>query len=186
MSRSTAPLLRDSEKAFDTVWYDGLICKLKDHNFSTFIINIIDSFLPNMTFKVKVGRDFSKAKHILAGIRQGYILGPTLYITYSNKIPANKNTKVAKSQETSSIKNDITTSTPLCCTSMERHDHPCGRGWTSKSSKPMPTHGVRGRLQYQNISTVQLGPSETYKREVIQEQANTFYQNLGLKALECT
>ena len=95
LKKSTAALLLDVEKAFDTVWHDGLIYQLKEYNIPIYIIRIISSFLSSRKFKVKVGNDLSTSKTQAAGVPQGSILGPKLYIIYNNNIPANKETKKA-------------------------------------------------------------------------------------------
>lgn len=95
MNRSTAALLLDSEKAFDTVWHDRLLCKLKAIGLPSYIIKIIASFLSNRKFMVKVENSFSAAKNIAAGVPQGSILGPVIYIISNNDIPKNEKTKTA-------------------------------------------------------------------------------------------
>lgn len=54
-NKSTAAIFFDIEKAFDTVWHDGLIFKLKENNIPQYIIKMIDSFLHERTFRVKIG-----------------------------------------------------------------------------------------------------------------------------------
>lgn len=82
-NKSTAAIFLDIEKAFDTVWHDILIVKLKNFGVKTYIGKAIDSFLKNRTFRVKIADAFSTTKKIAAGVPQGSILGPVLYI-YNN------------------------------------------------------------------------------------------------------
>ena len=49
---STGLALLDIEKAFDSVWHEGLIVKLKNFNFPTYIVRIIQSYLSNRTLQV--------------------------------------------------------------------------------------------------------------------------------------
>ena len=95
INKSTAALLLDSEKAFDTVWHDRLITRMEDMGFKLHLIKIVASFLEDRTFKVKVKNSYSTIKTIAAGVPQGSILGPILYIIYNNDIPKNSKTKLA-------------------------------------------------------------------------------------------
>lgn len=53
-SKSTAAVLLDFEKAFDTVWHNVLLQKLMECNIPTYMLKIINSCLKQRTFKVTV------------------------------------------------------------------------------------------------------------------------------------
>ena len=76
----------DVSQAFDKVWHDGLIHKLKTQLPISFC-KFLESYLSERYFIVKQGGEYSDLKPILAGIPQGSILGPTLYLLYTNDIP---------------------------------------------------------------------------------------------------
>lgn len=84
---STGMVLFDGEKAFDTVWHDGLIHKLLKLNFPIYLVKLIQSFLTNRKFKVKVNCSFSELKTILAGVPQGSRLSPKLYSVFLSDFP---------------------------------------------------------------------------------------------------
>lgn len=83
----TVACLLDVEKAFDTVWIEGLIFKLIKFKFDPHIIRAIYSFLSDRTFQVKVDNTLSQSFNILAGVPQGSLLGPILYTLYTSDIP---------------------------------------------------------------------------------------------------
>lgn len=96
LNKTTALLTLDIEKAFDTVWHDGLIYKLMKYNFPLHLTKIIQSFLKNRSFAVKINwKTVSQPKPIPAGVPQGSILSPFLFNLFINDIPRNNNTKLA-------------------------------------------------------------------------------------------
>lgn len=74
----------DVEKAFDTVWHNGLIFKLLQSNIPKYLCAIIANFLSDRTFVVSVNNTLSAAETINAGLPQGSILSPTLYSIYTS------------------------------------------------------------------------------------------------------
>lgn len=68
INRSTAALFLYTEKAFDTVWYEIITCKLRDAGDPTYITKIISSFSANRTFRVKMGNDFDTKKTVAAEV----------------------------------------------------------------------------------------------------------------------
>lgn len=80
----------DVEKAFDSVWKNGLIRKMIQASFPNFLIKIMHSFLSNREFFVTLQKKVSDPKEILAGVPQGSILGPYLFNFFTHDIPTNE------------------------------------------------------------------------------------------------
>jgi hypothetical protein len=78
----------DSEKAFDTVWIEGLIYKLKYlFGFHSHLCQVIYDYLKNRKFKVKIENTYSIEHIIEAGLPQGAVISPILYNIYTSDIP---------------------------------------------------------------------------------------------------
>lgn len=77
----------DIEKAFDRVWRKGLIYKMIKLSFPGHIIRIINSFLTNRQFYVKLENGHSPIMKSDWGVPQGSALSPTLYNFYIHDIP---------------------------------------------------------------------------------------------------
>lgn len=90
--KNTLMATLDVEKAFDSVWHDGLIHKLMTYEIPTHITKIIKSFLGERFFSVKVGESHSSKKLIPAGVPQGALLSPTLYLLFINDMPKRNDT----------------------------------------------------------------------------------------------
>ncbi|GFW07225.1 RNA-directed DNA polymerase from mobile element jockey [Trichonephila clavipes] len=88
----TAAVFLDIQKAFDRVWHTGLLFKLITYKISPPLIFLINSYISDRSFTVKINRTFSQLKKINAGVAQGSILAPTLFNLYVNDIIKNTNT----------------------------------------------------------------------------------------------
>ncbi|KAJ0169872.1 hypothetical protein K1T71_014478 [Dendrolimus kikuchii] len=85
--RSTVAVFLDIEKAFDRVWYAGLIFKLINSKTPPAIVQLVASFLHGRDFYVSVELTTSQKRTISAGVPQGSCLSPALYGFYTDDIP---------------------------------------------------------------------------------------------------
>jgi hypothetical protein len=77
----------DVEKAFDSVWHDGLRYKLTAIQLPAKLVRLLSSYLTERTIKVKIETELSAPVRLLAGTPQGGVLSPLLYLIYVNDVP---------------------------------------------------------------------------------------------------
>ena len=77
----------DFSKAFDKVWHDALLYKLRRMGICLKYFGLIDSFLSDRFQRVLLNGQTSKWSQIKAGVLQGSILGPLLFLVYINDLP---------------------------------------------------------------------------------------------------
>ena len=76
----------DVSQAFDKVWHEGLDYKLRCHLPKAFC-DFLFCYMQERTFRVRQQDSYSCLKPIRAGVPQGSILGPILYLLYTSDIP---------------------------------------------------------------------------------------------------
>ena len=84
--KCTVGIFLDVQKAFDSVWINGLKLKIKKLGLSIQLQNILFSFVTNRHLKVNVDGIDSNQIQLNAGTPQGSCLSPVLYLIFVNDL----------------------------------------------------------------------------------------------------
>ena len=81
----------DVSSAFDCIWHNGLIAKIKHAGITGDLLELLTSYLTNRVARTCVEGHYSETVNINSGVPQGSRLGPILFILYVNDIATQLN-----------------------------------------------------------------------------------------------
>ena len=93
----------DLEKSFDSVWVDGLLFKLLEHNISGKKYQIIKSLLETSVASIELNGYTLPKFQIDIGVPQGSVLSPLLFIIFLNDFLSNQVQKFKFADDSSLI-----------------------------------------------------------------------------------
>ena len=108
----------DISKAFDKVWHEGLLLKLNQNGIFGNLLKLLRDFLSYRKQQVVLNGQHSPWDNANAGVPQGSILGPLLFLIYINDLSNNlsSNCKLFADDTFlfSAVNNIHTSATTLC------------------------------------------------------------------------
>lgn len=147
----------DVQQAFDKVWHEGLLYKLKrslPHN----MFLLLKSYIENRIFYVKINNATSSFYEIKAGVPQGSVLGPTLYLIYTADVPESDSVMTATFADDTAV---LTSSKcpDAASKALQKHldkIHNWMRDWRIKASAAKSNH-ITFTLRKRDCPAVKLG-----------------------------
>ena len=77
----------DISKAFDKVWHDGLLFKLKTYGVEGDLLLLLKNYLKNRKQRVALNGQTSEWRKINSRVPQGSVLRPLLFLIHINDLP---------------------------------------------------------------------------------------------------
>ena len=109
--KPTALLNIDLEKAIDSIWVQGLLCKIESVNLPHKLLCIISSFLSNRKGFIGINGHYTEIFDINVGLPQGSVLSPLLFVFYLSDFLSEVEVKFKFADDSSAIISAFNTDT---------------------------------------------------------------------------
>ena len=100
-------IINYERKAFDKVWHEVLVFKLKQNGISGDLLQILSDFLSNRKQRVVLNGQNSSWTNVHAGVPQGSILGPLLFLIYIDHLANDLSSNVKLFADDTSLFSEI-------------------------------------------------------------------------------
>ncbi|KAK9710030.1 Reverse transcriptase (RNA-dependent DNA polymerase) [Popillia japonica] len=113
----------DVEKAYDKIWRKGLIHKIRTLPIPIYLAKIVQEWIEDRRFRVKVNQAVSTERTAMEGLLQGSSLSPILFNLFVRELPdtiTDKDTKLFQfADDTALVTNGKNAAS--CCKKMEKN-----------------------------------------------------------------
>jgi hypothetical protein len=147
----------DITQAFDEVWHPGLLFKIRK-TLPHAYYRILEPHLTDILFQVKFKGEITTLRKTEAGVPQGSVLGPILYLLYTSNLPTSDNTTTATLADDAAIlatHEDPAIASMKLQATINKIDE-WAKKWGIKINQIKSTH-ITFTLRKQTCPTVQMG-----------------------------
>ena len=123
----------DTSKAYDRVWKYGLYDKLLQIGVDRHIVEWCRGFLHDRLCRVKCDGAYSPYAHLRAGLPQGSVLAPLLYLVYVNDLPRNLPANILPIRNADDLALATLGDSPGECERQMQAGLDALKGWTDKN-----------------------------------------------------
>ena len=130
----------DMSKAFDKVWHEGLLHKLRQNGLEGNILKFFESYLSNRKQRVVLNGKCSNWAPIHSGVPQGSVLGPLLFLIFINDLECGIKSQIKFFADDTSLYSVV--SDPVTSAAELNHDLKIISDWANQwkmSFNPDPT-----------------------------------------------
>lgn len=110
----------DFSKAFDKVWHLGLLWKLEMYGVTGNTLKWLQSYLAGRKQRVTLGAASSELLHVQAGVPQGSVLGPLLFLVYINDLVRDIETDIFMFADDASVFENVKGNSNHCASKLNR------------------------------------------------------------------
>ena len=127
-------------KAFDKVWHEGLLHKLRQNGLEGNILRFFESYLSDRRQRVVLNGKCSDWAPIQSGVPQGSVLGPLLFLIFINDLECGIKSQIKFFADDTSLYSVVTD--PVTSAAELNHDLKIISDWANQwkmSFNPDPT-----------------------------------------------
>ena len=146
-------------KAFDKVWHEGLLHKLKQNGIDGNLLALFRCYLSDRKQRVVLNGHASDWAPILSGVPQGSVLGPLLFLVYINDLECGIKSQIKFFADDTSLYSVVRD--PLTSAAELQHDLDIISDWASQwkmSFNPDPTKPAEEILFSHKLSKIHHPP----------------------------
>jgi hypothetical protein len=171
----------DLSKAFDKTWHEGLLYKLKNLGIAGSLLDLLKNYLSDRYQRVVLNGQESEWMNISAGVPQGSVLGPLLFLVYINDLTENISSNIKLFADDASlftrINNNVNASHERLMSDLEKITE-WAHQWKMKFNPDITKQAIEVVFSCKYAKTKPIHPPLTFNNIPVARRAST--KHLGI------